>query len=89
MNKINVTWRAIIYFIAPPPSLSLFLSLSLHPLPLPYSALQELYTFRAFVNQMNPKKELRVELERCIEPSVDSWFRWLKAKVMPNNGVRS
>ena len=38
---------------------------------------------------MNPRKELRRQLEKCIEPSVDSWFSMLKATVMPTRGVRN
>ena len=53
------------------------------------SALLELYTFKAFVNQMNPVKELGRQLEKCIEMSVDSWFSLLKKTVMPAGGVRN
>ena len=53
------------------------------------SLLLELYTFKPFTEQMDPKRELRRELEKCIGPSVDSWFRMLKATVMPNRGVRN
>ena len=51
------------------------------------SALLELYTFKVFVNQMNPVKELGRQLEKCIEMSVDSWFSLLKRTVMPTGGV--
>lgn len=54
-----------------------------------YSTLLELYTFEPFVNQMNPKKELNVQLQKCIEPSVESWFSMLMQTVMPTGGVRS
>ena len=54
-----------------------------------FSLLLELYTFKPFVDQMNPRKELRRRLEKCIEPSVDSWFSMLKATVMPTRGVRN
>ena len=47
-----------------------------------------MYTFKPFTEQMSPKKELRRQLEKCIEPSVDSWFKMLKASVMPTRGVR-
>ena len=53
-----------------------------------HSALLELYTFKAYVNQMNPPKELGRLLEKCIEMSVDSWFSLLKRTVMPTGGVR-
>ena len=52
------------------------------------SLLLELYTFKAFTDQMNPRRELSRQLEKCIEPSVNSWFSMLKAKVMPKHGVR-
>ena len=52
-----------------------------------FSALQELYTFRAYVSHMNTKRSLGRELEKCIEPSVNSWFERLKATVMPKRGV--
>ena len=55
---------------------------------IPYSALLELYTFKAYVNNMNPPKELGRLLEKCIEMSVDSWFSLLKRTVMPTGGVR-
>ena len=54
-----------------------------------FSLLLELYTFKAFTDQMNPRKELRRQLENCIEPSVDNWFSMLKARVMPSGGVRN
>lgn len=38
---------------------------------------------------MNPRKVLRRQLEKCIEPSVDSWFTMLKKTVMPTKGVRN
>ena len=50
--------------------------------------LLELYTFKGYVNQMNPPKELGRQLEKCIEMSVDSWFSLLKRTVMPTGGVR-
>lgn len=53
------------------------------------SLLLELYTFKPFTEQMDPKRELRRELEKCIEPSVNNWFQMLKATVMPNRGVRN
>ena len=53
------------------------------------SLLLELYTFKPFTDQMNPRKELRRQLEKCIEPSVDSWFSMLKRTVMPSGGVRN
>lgn len=53
-----------------------------------HSALLELYTLKAYVNQMNPPKELGRQLEKCIEMSVDSWFSLLKRTVMPTGGVR-
>ena len=51
------------------------------------SALLELYTFKPFLHQMSQKKDLRIELEQCIKPSVVNWFRRLKASIMPNGGV--
>ena len=54
----------------------------------PHSTLLELYTFKAYVNQLNPPKELGRLLEKCIEMSVDSWFSLLKRTVMPTGGVR-